>query len=41
MAQQQMAQQVAPNMANAAGKMAQEDPEKLQAVAEAVQEQVQ
>ena len=32
---QMMAQQVAPNVANAAGKMAQEDPEKLQAMAQA------
>ena len=38
---QQMAQQATPQIASAAGKMAQEDPEKLQAMAGAVQQGMQ
>jgi hypothetical protein len=37
-AQQAMAQQVAPNIANAAGKMASENPEQLQAMAQQAQQ---
>jgi hypothetical protein len=36
-----MAQQMAPNMASAAGQMANEDPEKLQAMAESAAQQMQ
>ena len=40
-AQQAMAQQVAPNIANAAGKMASDNPEKLQQMAQMAQQQMQ